>query len=408
MLLRGNVKMAVDSIRRTRWRSFLTMLGIVIGIVSVVTIMSIGEGVRRQISRHVNGLSEDVITIRSGKVSTNARDVFDGLNSSFVAGASTLTDQDVTSAQATPGVQFVAPISLLTTTPKTETTIYEDAMVMASTPLLKDIVNRPLAYGSFFDPRENNRFLAVIGKRVAERLFGENVPIGRLFTLHGQEFVVRGIFDEFDGNGLNVGVDFNKAIIIPAGVSTNLNGQTPQISEILIKPAEGAPVEALVQDVRRTLNTTHGGEDDFSVLRQRDNVEVVSDTIYYLTLVLAAVAGVSLFVAGIGIMNIMIVSVTERTHEIGIRKAIGATNRQVLNQFLVESSILSLAGGFVGVAAAVLANYFIRIWSPLEPVITWPVMVGGVSIALVIGILFGTAPALRAARKDPIKALRYE
>jgi putative ABC transport system permease protein len=107
-------------------------------------------------------------------------------------------------------------------------------------------------------------------------------------------------------------------------------------------------------------------------------------------------------------MNIMIVSVTERTHEIGIRKAIGATNRQVLNQFLVESSILSLAGGFVGVAAAVLANYFIRIWSPLEPVITWPVMVGGVSIALVIGILFGTAPALRAARKDPIKALRYE
>jgi putative ABC transport system permease protein len=177
---------------------------------------------------------------------------------------------------------------------------------------------------------------------------------------------------------------------------------------VLAKTKSGANAEAVVDELNANLSKSHGQQEDFTVLRQEENLIVTSDILNILTAFVAGIASISLLVGGIGIMNIMLVSVSERTREIGIRKAIGATNRQILGQFLIEALVLSFAGALLGFAAATIAIGTIRLTTHLQPVITWQVALLAIVISVGVGVLFGLMPAAKAATKDPIDALRYE
>jgi putative ABC transport system permease protein len=408
MMLNNNVKMALSSLKATKWRSVLTMLGVIIGVASVVTTVSIGEGLRQQVLGQIHDLGPDLITVRPGQVvSRDEAGQITGINYFKLFNTGTLSEEDWKDIDSLEAVDVAVPVNVVTGTVTYGDRTYDNGFVMATTPDVPQILHTPVAYGEFFKEGDRNDNFAVIGKRVAEELFKENVPIGKSLEIRGQSFIVRGVFDEFTTSPLVPAADYNTAVFIPYEAGSRITDRQTQILQILAQPAENTEGDDVVAAITDKLTENHGGRSDFTVLKQEENLAIANNVLTMLTALIAGVAAISLLVGGIGIMNIMLVSVTERTQEIGIRKAVGATNRQIASQFMVEAAILSLTGGFLGVLTALFFNYLLRIFTDLQPVITLPVVGVATTVALMVGIIFGTMPAVRAARKDPIEALRY-
>ncbi len=408
-LARGSIKMAFDSVRSTKWRSMLTMLGVIIGIVSVVMVVGIGEGVKREVARQIDQFGEDLITIRPGNVQAARSggvantDLLFGLNS--VGG---LTHNDLEVVRGSKHVHLAAPLSVVPGSVQAQDRKLENSLVIATNPDLPLVLNRAVSYGDFFDAKGENGSFAIIGQSVAQVLFDDSAPLGQSLTFRGRSFIVRGVFEDFKTTPLSPTADFNHAIFIPYNTAEKLTGSSLQIYSILVKPDRSENVALAVDAVNKRLLKSHGGEKDFSVLDQKHNLAASSSVLSLITAMIAAVAAISLLVGGVGVMNIMLASVTERTHEIGVRKAIGATNRQIMNQFILESTVLSLVGGIVGVAISLAGVFLLTIYTSLKPVVSWEAIAIATGASLVIGIVFGVAPAIKAARKDPIEALRYE
>ncbi len=409
MLFSRNARLALASIRSARWRSFLTMFGIIIGVASVVITVSIGEGVKQQVTKQSEQLGSDLITIRPGaNVKRDQNGDIVGVNYFSGASSSAFSEQDLKQIVSTGGVGEVSPFNVVPGVARYDDRTMPSGFIVGSQSNVPTLLNQKLEYGNFFSADDKNKSVVVIGKRVAEQLFQELSPVGKSLQIRGKPFIVRGVFEEFPGSPLVTTTDYNKAMFIPYEVSKELSPGQVQIYQVLAKPVDGQKVATVSDAVRAKLRASHGGEEDFTVLRQDENLAVVSTTLNLLTTLIATVAGLSLLVGGIGIMNIMLVLVSERTREIGLRKAVGATNRQILTQFLTEAAVISLVGGFFGVLLSIVGNYLLRIFTDLKPVITIPIMFISVGVALIVGIIFGTAPALRAARKDPIESLRYQ
>lgn len=405
-MARGDIKLAVASLRSTRWRSFLTMLGIIIGIVSVVTTVSLGEGIKRQVASQITSMGKDVVIVRSGVSQSNNPSL--GSSSLFSNISTTaLSDDDISVLGQIPNVSAVVPVAAANGIAVVDGQSLPGGTVIATSPEFPQAVNQNVEFGGYFTGGEETRHVVVIGKRVAEQLFKENVPIGRTLQIRGQDFIVRGVFEEFNTGTLQ-STDFNRAVFIPYPVAKELTGGVVPISNVIIKTNSAAAVVQVTRDAKERLKNAHSGQVDFTIVTQNDNLASATKTVNLITQFVAAIAGISLLVGGIGIMNIMLVSVTERTREIGIRKALGATNRQILNQFLIEAAVLSIVGGMIGVVIALLVNYGLRISTDLNPVITIPVVVVATGVSWVVGIVFGVAPAVKAAQKDPIESLRYE
>ena len=409
-LTRGNIKMALGAVRAARWRSLLTTVGIIIGVLSVVTIVSIGEGVKQQISGQINQLGKDLITVRPGNVKAGgAAKTLSSLNLLSAAGSpSTLSQHDLDVVKNTANVKLAVPMSVVPGVVTAEGQQYNGGVVIGTSENAPSVLNKSVQYGEFFSADDVQKNVAVIGPNVAEQLFGSQVPLGHTFTFDGQTFIVRGIFNQFDSVPFSLDTDFNNTIFIPYTLAQQLNHSSLPIYEILAKPAQTSLTASVAQDLQRNLLSAHSGQQNFSVLKQNETLAVANNVLDLLTSLVSGIAAISLIVGGIGIMNVMLASVTERTHEIGIRKAIGATNRQILSQFLVEAAVLSLVGGIVGVVLSLLLNGAIRALTDLTPVISWQVLSAAVGVALAVGIFFGITPALKAAHKDPIEALRYE
>jgi len=406
----GNLKTAIASLSRSKWRSFFTMLGIIIGISSVVTVVSLGEGLKQQIVGQINHLGRDVITVRSGNlVNRTANSEIGSLNLLAFLSASTLTDQDATSLSHLPSVSAVAPMDFVTSSAKADGKQLNNLFVIGTTPDISQILPESVEYGDFFDQSGPDQKNAVIGSDVAQQLFGELNPVGQSLTISGRSFLVQGVLARSSVSLLSVAeTDFNSAIFIPLQPAEELASGNNNILQILVKAKDVNNLDATVADVNRVLLSTHQGQNDFTVLKQYELLNIASGVINQLTGFIASIAAISLLVGGIGIMDIMLVSVSERTREIGIRKAVGATNRQVLNQFLVEGLVLSVGGGILGIAASLLIFGILRIYTNLQPVITVPVMVLAVGVSVAVGVIFSVVPALKAARKSPIDALRGE
>lgn len=401
--------MALASIGAAKWRSFLTMLGVIIGVLSVVTIVSLGEGVKQQLTRQITHTGADLITVRGGQLvnrDSNGRIVDVNILSLFAG--SNLSEADYQTVQKAKNTSLVAPFAVVTGLPQVngQTPGGNSTSIIATNEKAAQALNQNILYGTFFEAKDNKSPVAVIGKRVAEKLFKENVPLGRSFELRGKKVIISGVFSEFEASPLTPGVDYNNAIFIPYDFGKELVGGPLQPYQILVRPTEAVSSEQLSKDLSADLQKAHGGQVDFTVLEAADSVVLASGILTVLTSLVSAVAAISLIVGGIGIMNIMLVAVSERTHEIGIRKSVGATNRQILNQFMTEAIMLSGTGGILGVLLSLLANYMLRVFTSLEPVITLPIMGIAVGVALFVGVIFGVTPALKAARKDPIEALR--
>ena len=247
--------------------------------------------------------------------------------------------------------------------------------------------------------------VAVIGSGVAEKLFNSlERSLGKKVKINGKEFEVTGVLEEEDFR--MGGFDINDAVYIPSTTAEQAFSEA-RFSEIFVKLYSEAEVESATKEIERILNKVRG-KDKFSIMAQEDMLEVVNQVTGLITAALAGLASISLLVGGIGIMNIMLVSVTERTKEIGIRKAVGADERSVLVQFLVEAIVLSMLGGLIGLGLVSLVSVILNKYTGISSLVSWQTVLGSVGFSVLVGVIFGTAPALRASRLDPIEALRYE
>jgi putative ABC transport system permease protein len=405
----GSLKTAIASLRESRWRSIFTMLGIIIGVTSVVTIVSLGEGLKQQISGQINQLGSDVITVRSGKLvsRSNSGDI-DGVNLLAFLSTSTLTSEDINALGNIKSVDSVVPINFVTSSAKSDTNSSDNLFVEGTTYQMADVLHRKVQYGDFFDEESADKNVAVIGSNVAHNLFGELNPVGQTIHVQGSDFIVHGVLAQTSGGLVSVAeTDFNSAVFIPQLAALDLTNNKANILQILIK-SKNSDLEQTVNDVHKVLLKTHKNQENFTVLKQTELLNIAGSTVGTATKFITAIAAVSLLVGGISIMDIMWVSVSERTREIGIRKAIGATNRQIQSQFLIEGSLLSVVGGIIGIILSLIINGLLRVYSSLHPAITIPTMIIAVAISVGVGIIFSVAPAVKASRKNPIDALRGE
>lgn len=403
---RGDIGVAVRSLRSSRSRSVLTIFGIVIGVSAAITIVSIGDGIKNQIADNINNVGRDLVIVRPDLLQpTNA--ISSIVGESF-SGNSSLSSNDLQLIQALSNVQYAAPVSLLgAPSLKVGDQTVSGLQVVGTTNDIIPILNQSLQYGSSFNQNGINNG-AMLGQGASIKLFGAEVSLGRTFTINGQSFFTRGELQSFYSAPLSIDLDFNNVVFIPFSSISSLQGSSSPIYEILVKPTNPGAISSVVSEIESTLTQAQGGVQNFSVLQQKDSLTASDTIVNLLTHLITAAAGIALFVGGIGIMNMMLVTVSERTGEIGIRKAVGATNRQILRQFLMEAIVLSVSGGIIGVAIAFLINIALRLTTILEPTIPWSTIILAFGLSLIIGIVFGMIPAAKAARKNPIDALRHQ
>lgn len=410
-LTKGDMKTAFNNVRRNKARSGLTMLGIIIGVASVVTAVSIGEGVKHEVNAQTIHLGKDLITIRPGRLLTQrSANPLDSLSlpGSLRTGGS-LSGDDIDTVAKTPGVAHAVPLSVVSSDVVSgETNQHYGALVIGTDQGLPAILNQSLSFGAFFsdDPSDLNK--VILGSRVANELFSENVPLGQTLSILGHQFIVSGIFNDFQTAPLAVDADFNNAVFIQYASAKQITNNNSPIYEILARPVGTSQTDATVSSLRSSLLAAHGGQHDFTVLEQSQTLAVTNSILDLLTALVTGVAAISLLVGGVGIMNITLVSVTERMHEIGIRKAVGATNGQILSQFIIEAAVLSVSGGVIGVLLAGFVDVSLGVFTSFVPVMTWQSVVLASLVSIGVGMIFGSVPALKAARKDPIEALRNE
>lgn len=397
-------KMAMNSIRSARFRSGLTMFGIIVGVSSVVTIVSLGEGIRQQITTQVGEAGDSLIVVRPGK-QAEARVISLDAIRSFSSNPGSLSEEDWRDTEKVEGVTSAVPVGIISGVTSYAGEEY-NANIIASTSRFPLVLNRQVEFGSFFTENDNKKRVAIIGRDVAEQLFKENVPIGKRLIIRGKEYVVQGVFEQ-QQSGTFAAVNVNNSVVLPYDAAREV-GASIQLLQLFVETESPEAVEQVAENIRETLKTNHAGQEDFSVLEKEEALEVTNEVFYQLTVFTAGVAFISFIVGGIGIMNIMFATVSERTREIGIRKAIGATNAQILGQFVMEAVVLSVLGGFFGIVISLIANGVLRATTDLQPIITTQVAVIVFVLSAATGIISGILPAAQAARKDPITALRNE
>ncbi len=399
------IRMALSSIKGAKFRSALTMFGIVIGVSSVVTIVSLGEGVKQQVSNQVDAVSDSLVVIRPGKQTEAKAFSLDSLRS-FVSSTGSLSEKDWRDSEKVEGVNSAVPVGIVSGIVSYEDKEYTSGNIIASTQQLPVLLNQKVQFGEFFTEKEYSRNVTIIGQDVAEKLFQENVPVGKSLNIRGTSYIVQGVFEQ-QKSGSFAALNLNNSIVIPYDSARQVGGSI-QLMQVYVEAVSPQKVSDVVSALKTTLKANHAGQEDFTILEKEEALEATNEVFYQITLFIAGVAFISFIVGGIGIMNIMFATVSERTREIGIRKAIGATNGQILGQFIMESVVLSIVGGIIGIALAFFANAIIRVSTDLQPVTTLRVVLIVAGLSALTGIISGLLPAAKAARKDPIASLRSE
>ena len=415
MNLLTTLRISLASLGANKLRAGLTLLGIVIGVAAVISLMAIGRGVQQSITDRIQSLGSNLIFVRPGQASLAG--VFGGQGS-----ATTLTLEDayaLLDPVFAPNVAAVAP-ELTTNAQLVAGRENTSTQVVGVTPEYSAVRNFPIASGQFISPVhvQNNSQVVVLGSQVAKTLFGFRDPVGQSVRINGRQFQVIGVL-ESKGGGFFGSFDDRAMVPITTSYYRLASQRTAQggvnVQTINVQVDNVEQMDAAVREVATVLRLRHRitGEDDFIVSSQQDTIETLEETTNTFVVFLGAIAGISLLVGGIGVMNIMLVSVTERTREIGIRKAMGAKRRDILFQFVSEATFLSIGGGGVGVALGVVLTRILDGktlfgTSPTQTASSGDIAVLALVVSAAIGLFFGIYPAMRAARLHPIDALRYE
>ena len=408
-------KISLASLGANKLRSGLTLLGIVIGVAAVISLMAIGQGVQESITSRIESLGSNLLFVQPG-------DSEQGGIRGGAGSAATLTLQDayaLVDPVFAPTVQAVAPeIRASGQVEAGRNNTF--TQIVGVTPAYEEVRNFPVEEGIFITQGhlDNNSQVAVLGQTIKETLYGNRDPLGQPIRINGRQFEVIGIL-ESKGSGFFG--NFDNQILVP--ITTAYYRVSSQrtthgdigVSSINVQMPNIDAMDAGIREVATILRLRHRitGEDDFIITNQRETIETLEETTNTFVVFLGAIASISLLVGGIGIMNIMLVSVTERTREIGIRKALGAKRRDILFQFMSEATLLSMGGGAAGVLAGagiaqllngrpLLGN------SPMETAFSWDIALLALGVSAAIGLFFGIYPAMRAASLHPIDALRYE
>jgi putative ABC transport system permease protein len=405
MRIGSTFNVALRALRRNKMRSVLTALGIIIGVGAVIAMVGIGNGAKAQVEAQIASLGQNVILIFSGSTTSS------GIRTGW-GGAGTLKMEDAEAIRReVPGVVGVSEEVVSTTQVAAGNQNWFTRIYGESADYF-DIRQWPLADGAPFTPQDvrSANKVCVIGRTTATQIYGNDDPVGQILRIKEVPFTITGVLTP---KGLSTqGVDQDDIVIMPytSAMKRVIGGTT--LRNINVQIGDARQVEAAQQQIISLLRQRHnirpGRDDDFTVRNQQEIAEAATATSRIMTLLLGAIAGVSLVVGGIGIMNIMLVSVTERTREIGVRMAVGAHGSDILTQFLIEAVTLSSVGGVIGIICGVGASKILSAYAH------WPTLISLSSIAIAflfsgaVGIFFGFYPARKAAALDPIEALRYE
>jgi putative ABC transport system permease protein len=389
-------RVALTALRANRLRSALTMLGVVIGVLAVVLLIAIGTGAKAEVEAQVQGLGSNLLLVVPGELSFGSAPTSSRLTLSDVDTVGRLVgDRDKVAATVTSGEVVRAGSREMFVT------------VQGTTETVPNVFSRPLARGEYLrrSDIDTRRRVVVLGATTAQRLFGDREPIGRQVSIAGVRFRVAGVLARIGSSAL-AGADPDLTVHIPITAAQRLLG-TQRVDGLAVKAPDLAGLGPLGDRIVAALQQRYPGE-RFSAVTQEQILGVVGRILGLLTFVLAAIASISLLVGGVGITNIMLVSVRERTREIGLRKAVGARQRDILVQFLIEAVLLTAVGGLVGIGLGLAGAAVIDRFSPVPAAVIWwsPLLAFGVSAA--VGVFFGVAPARRAGRLDPVVALRAE
>lgn len=410
MNLLATFRIAINALRLNKMRSMLTMLGIIIGVGAVITMIAVGSGVRERIQDQIKSFGSNMIIILPG--STTASGVRMGAGANL-----NLTEDDAMAiGREIPEVEFAAPenrggAQVLSGGNNWATQVY------GVTPEWFAVREWTIADGRIFEQNElqGSAKVVILGQTVVQELFGDEDPINQTVRIKNIPFTVIGVMGR-KGQSM-MGTDQDDAVVIPISthrnrVFGNQQGKLRRVNIILVRVLEGQSMKNAEDGIRELMRqrqrTQPGQEDQFTMRNLTEILQAREESSKVMTLLLAAVASVSLLVGGIGIMNIMLVSVTERTREIGLRMAIGARAKDILTQFLVESITLSLIGGFIGILVGVIGSFFIAHFAGWATRLSVHSIVLAVGFSASIGIFFGYYPALKASKLLPIEALRYE
>ena len=394
MRSREAFRVALDALRANRLRSGLTMLGVVIGVAAVVVLVALGSGAKQEVEQQVEGLGSNIIIVVPGKFELGS-----------APSISRLSLEDVELLGRVAGDTRRVAVSIASGETVGVGRRESFVTVNGVNENVPNVFDRPLARGEYITASDvdTRRRVAVLGSTLVRRVFGDVDPLGRQVSIAGVRFRVIGVFEQVCST---FGVDRDTEVHIPVTAAQRLFG-VDRIDALAVKAPRADDVEPLQLKLVAALQEKYDGE-EFSAVTQTQILGTIGRILGLLTLVLAAIAAISLLVGGVGVSNIMLVSVRERTREIGLRKALGARQRDILLQFLIEAVLLCVVGGLIGIALGVGSSLLVAALSPLPAVIAWwsPVLAFGVSAA--VGIFFGVAPARRAGRLDPVEALRTE
>jgi putative ABC transport system permease protein len=398
----NTIKVALRALRRNKMRSILTALGIIIGVAAVIAMVSIGNGAKAQVEAQVASLGENVITIFPGSFTSG------GMRGGW-GSMSTLSIADADAIQGEVANVFGVSPEVRDRSQVLANGLNWNTMIMGESPDYALIRSWPVAEGAMFSDQDVRSVakVAVLGKTVVDQLFPDGDPLGQTIRIRNIPFKVVGVLA---AKGFNLfGQDQDDTVVIPYTSHLKRVSHHPNINSILVQAASAKAIDKVEQDITDLLMQRRNGRDqDFTVRSQVEIAQAATATSETMTMLLGAIAGVSLIVGGIGIMNIMLVSVTERTREIGIRLAVGAHGRDVLLQFLIEAVILSSLGGIIGVLIGIGSSELVSSRTGWPVAVSTTSVVVAVAFSAAVGVFFGFYPARKAAQLDPIEALRFE
>jgi putative ABC transport system permease protein len=396
---------AFRALLRNKMRSFLTMLGIIIGVAAVIAMLAIGQGAEYSVTKQINALGTNVLIVFPGSQQQG------GLRMS-AGSATTLTEDDALAiARECPAVALLSPGTRGGGQVIAGNQNWATGVEGTGADYL-EIRKWAIQYGEFYTEADikAGAKVCVLGSTVVDNLFPDSSPVGQTIRIRNVPFKVIGVLEKKGQNAM--GQDQDDTILAPYTTVTRRLTWYPYLRQILVSAASPADIGTAQNQIRELLRMRHKiaayDQDDFTIRNQADLVSAATQTTQILTILLASIASVSLLVGGIGIMNIMLVSVTERTREIGLRMSVGARGRDILTQFLIEALVLSLLGGIIGIALGVVGSSLISDLAKWPTIVTLPTVLLSFGFALLVGIFFGFYPARKAANLNPIEALRFE